>query len=346
MFNYSEHMRKLEHSDHRTPEFVGRAISHLGELGAHAEWTSHSDEDGRAVSGTLVISAEGRRHEFQALASTTVTKADVAMLPHDRKTILISEQVAPTRALQLKDHGWGGYADAAGNASLRADGLIIEITGKRSSGTIPVATAAPFTRAGLPVTYSLLTANEHFGITPSQRSLAASSGASLGTVNRVVRALRERTPSMLQGKHNQLPRASALEREWISAYTAMQPSIWPEERFTSTVWRTPAELLEASLPPNALLGSEAAAARLGAPIRPASVLIHFDGDTRARRELIQEGRLRRADDGLIRVRPAFWKFSPVPTFNQTAPRLLVRADLLLEDDPHIDEIRTEYFGDE
>ncbi|SDS00524.1 hypothetical protein SAMN04489751_1003 [Brevibacterium sandarakinum] len=345
MFKYSEHMSKSEHSAYRTPEFVERAISHLGELGAHAEWKSRSEEYGHAVSGTLLIGADGKRHEFQALASATVTKADVAMLPHDRKTVLITEQVVPTRARQLEDHGWGGYVDAAGNASLRADGLIIEITGKRSPDKAPVVTAAPFTRAGIPVTYSLLTANDHFGVTPSQRALAASSGASLGTVNRVVRALRERTPPMLQGKHNQLLRASALEREWISAYTAMQPSIWPEERFTSTVWRTPSELLEAPLPPNALLGSEAAAARLGAPIRPASVLIHFDGDARARRELIQQGRLRRADDGMIRLRPACWKVPPVPPFNQKAPRLLVRADLLLEDDPRIDEIRSEYFED-
>lgn len=346
MFKYSEHMRKVEHSAHRTPEFVQRAISHLGKLGAHAEWTSHAEEYGRAVSGTLVISTDGRRREFRALASTAVAKADLAMLPHDRNTILISEQVSPARALQLGDHGWGGYVDAAGNASLRADGLFIEIAGRRRpEATAPIATAAPFTRAGLPVTYSLLTANELYEITPSQRNLAASSGASLGTVNRVIRALRERTPPMLQGKDNRLLRAAALEREWISAYTAMQPSTWSEERFTSDIWTTPSALLDANLPPNALLGSEAAAARLGAPIRPASVLLHFDGDTRARRELIQKGRLRRADDGMIRLRPAFWKIPPVPPFNQTAPRLLVRADLLLEDDPRIDEIRSEYFGD-
>lgn len=345
MFKYSEHMSKIERSAGPTPEFIERAVGHLVELGTHAEWTSQAEEYERTVSGTLVISAEGRRHKLPALASAKATRADVAMLPHDRNTILISDQVSPARALQLEDHGWGGYADAAGNASLRADGLIIEITGKRSPDTAPVATAAPFTRAGLPVTYSLLTANEHFGITPSQRALAASSGASLGTVNRVVRALRERTPPMLQRKDSQLLRAAALEREWISAYTAMQPSAWPEERFTSAVWTTPSELLETSLPANALLGSEAAAARLGAPIRPGSVLIHFNGDTRARRELIQQGRLRRADDGMIRLRPAFWKIPPVPPVNETAPRLLVRADLLLEDDPRIDEIRSEYFGD-
>lgn len=344
MFKYPEHMYRVEHSVDRTPEYIDQAVGYLGELGADAEWSSCGQECGRTVSGTLVISAGGTQLEFPALACPTTTKADAAMLPHDDNTILISDQVSPARAQQLRDHGWGGYADAAGNASLRADGLFVEITGRRNPTSFhPVATTAPFTRAGLPVTYSLLTAHEHFGVIPSQRALAASSGASLGTVNRVLRALRERTPPLLQGKDNQLLRASTLERDWISAYTAMQPRAWPEERFTSDIWATPADVLAADLPPNALLGSEAAASRLGAPIRPTTVLIHVDTD--ARRSLIRQGRLRRADDGMIRLRPAFWKTPPVPSPEATPPRLLVRADLLLEDDPRIDEIRTEYFGD-
>lgn len=344
MFKYPEHMNMVEQPADRAVEYIDQAIGHLGELGVDVEWSSRAHECGRTVNGTLVISAPGTQLELPALACPTTTKADAAMLPHDDNTILISSRVSPARAQQLRDHGWGGYADAAGNASLRSGGLFIEVTGRHDpTSTYPVATAAPFTRAGLPVTYSLLTSNEHFGSTPSQRALATTSGASLGTVNRVLRALRERTPPLLQGKDNQLLRASTLERDWISAYTAMQPRAWPEERFTSDVWATPADVLAAELPPNALLGSEAAASRLGAPIRPSTVLIHVDAD--ARRSLIRQGRLRRSDEGMIRLRPAFWKAPPVPSLDATPPRLLVRADLLLEDDPRIDEIRSEYFGD-
>lgn len=347
MFKYPEHMSRIEHQPRPTPAFIERAVSHLVEFGLNASWTSHVDEHERVISGVLEIGNGQARHEFPAVASPTSTRTDVALLPHDRNTILISNRVSSARAQQLDDRGWGGYVDSAGNASLRADGLIIEIAGKRNSDvTAPVATAAPFTHAGLPVTFALLSVNEFFGSTPSQRSLATISGASLGTVNRVIRALRERTPPMLQGRDNQLLRTSALAQEWISAYTAMQPRFWPEERFTSEIWTSPAEVLETTLPAHALLSSEAAAARLGAPIRPASVLMHFDGDARARRELIRQGRLRKADDGMIRIRPTLWKTPPVPPEDGTVPRLLIRADLLLEDDPRLDEIRSEYFGDD
>lgn len=327
--------------------FLERAISHLAALGMRVDWAGHADEYGQATSGTLTIHNGGRPHKFSAIASTTITKADVAMFPHDRDTILISERVTQTRAQQLKDRGWGGYVDSSGNASLRGDGLVIEITGQRNSRSAQQSTAtAPFTRAGLPVTFSLLAANEQFGITPAQRALADSSGASLGTVNRVIQALRERTPPLLEGKHNTLLRRSALEHEWISAYSAMQPTVWPEERYTSDIWKKPSDLLDVTLPPVALFGSETAAARLGAPIRPASVLIHLGGNASERRELIRQGRLRKDESGMIRIRPAIWKNPPVPSSNETAPRLLVRADLLLEDDPRIDEITTQFFGDD
>src|SRR5699024_12731810 len=85
----------------------------------------------------------------------------------------------------------------------------------------------------------------------------------------------------------------------------MQPRAWPEERFTSDIWRSPMDLLDEHLPPGALLGSELAAAQLGAPIRPATALIHLP--LTARPQLIRRGRLRRDDDGPIRIRPAFWR---------------------------------------
>lgn len=347
MFKYPEHMDMTEHRAQGAPAFIERAVSHLAALGMRVGWSGHADEYGQAVSGTLTIHNGGRPHKFSAIASPSNTKADVAMFPHDQDTVLISEKVTQARAQQLKDRGWGGYVDSSGNASLRGDGLVIEITGRRNGDSAQqAATTAPFTPAGLPVTFSLLAANEHFGSTPTQRALADSSGASLGTVNRVIQALRERTPPVLEGKHNELLRRSTLEHEWISAYSAMQPTVWPEERFTSDIWKKPSDLLDVSLPSAAVFGSEIAVARLGAPIRPASVLIHLGGNASDRRELIRQGRLRKDERGMIRIRPAIWSHPPVPSLDQTAPRLLVRADLLLEDDPRIDEIRTQFFGDD
>lgn len=93
------------------------------------------------------------------------------------------------------------------------------------------------------MTFALLASAEHFVAAPTRRALADSSGASLGTVNRVLRALRERTPPTVEGRHNDLMRQETLDREWICAYSAQQPGAWPNERFTSDIWALPTDLL-------------------------------------------------------------------------------------------------------
>ncbi|UVI36881.1 type IV toxin-antitoxin system AbiEi family antitoxin [Brevibacterium spongiae] len=336
-------MSIIEHRVRDTPAFVAHAVNELAEAGLRASWSAHAGDLGRAVPGTLTIDDGHDQHPFPAIAAATVNASDITLLPHDERTILITERVSDARAGQLRERGWGGFVDSAGNASLRSSGIVIEIRGRRAAGpTSTPSAAAPFTRAGLPVTFALLASAEHFGTTPAQRALAETSGTSLGTVNRVLRALRDRTPPMVEGKRNNLLRRDALEREWISAYSAQQPTAWPEERFTSDLWATPNDVLDAVLPEGALFGSEVAAARLGAPIRPATALIHVDTDDRARRELIRRGRLRKDEHGTIRLRPALWRTPPVPTVDHTVPRLLIRADLLLEDDPRTDEISAEF----
>lgn len=271
------------------------------------------------------------------MASPTLRTADTALLPHDETTVLLTRHVTPAKAEALSRRGWGGFVDAAGNASLRGDGLFLELSGRRSAPTGRAPTAAPLTRAGLPVTFALFVAHERGEERLVQRELATRSGASIGTVNRVLRALRERTPPMLDDR-TRLLRPDALEGEWIAAYTAMQPDAWPEERFTSATWSTPSEVLKAELPTRTLLGSELAAIRLGASLRPAEALLHVPA--REWSEVIRLGRLRRAEDGPIRLRPAIWT-TPPEEAQGIAPRPLLTADLLLEDDPRLDEVRAE-----
>lgn len=328
-------MARIEHRDRASDDTVSRALQRLEEAGVDAGWEQGEPLSGRAATGTLLIgSGEGSR-EFPAVVTPTINSADLTLIPHDRHTVLITAHVPAARAHPIMDRGWGGYLDTAGNASLRGPGVLIEITGKRAPEPVRIRkSSAPFTRAGLPVTLALLLAHEQ-GDAPLQRDLAAVSGASIGTVNRVVRALRDRTPAMTDAK-NRLLRPEALEDEWVSAYSALQPRAWPEERFSSDVWKTPQDLLGVELPESALIGSELAAESLRLPIRAGTALVH--APEAARGDLIRLGRLRRADDGMVRLRPAFWPM-PLPVHDGIVPRALLRADLLLEDDPRIDEIQ-------
>jgi hypothetical protein len=315
---------------------------HLRGLGLRAEWQDAPDPADGYRSGTLSLDDGTSARSFQAVATAKLSTASIALLPHDSTTVLLTQHVSPTQADTLSRRGWGGYADASGNASLRAQGLFLEITGRRSRSSARTSTSAPFTRAGLPVTFAVLTTHVDGDRPLSQRDLAAASGASIGTVNRVVRALRERTPPMLDAR-NELLRPEALRDEWIAAYTALQAEVWPEERFDSEIWSAPSDLLQAELPPGTLLGSELAAVRLGASLRPAGALLHVP--TEERGDVIRRGRLRRAENGPIRLRPAFWT-SPPADAQGIAPLPLLAADLLLEDDPRLDEIRDDLCGDE
>lgn len=337
-------MSTIEQTSGLIQPVIDSALARLVELGLHATWEPDGDE-GQHLTGIICIGHGNTRLSLPAVATASVTPGTLALLPHDDRTVLVADHVSPARARSLRDRGWGGFVDAAGNASLRGHQLVIEVTGRtRTRPARRTAPRAPFSRAGLPVTLALLTTADA-ELPATQRTLAAISGASIGTVNRVTAALRERRPPMLDASTSTVLRAAALEEEWVSAYSALQPEAWPEERFSSDVWSSPATAMAADLPPTAVLGSEAAAARLGAPIRPESVLFHLDADSPSTRtELIRRGRLRPAEDGMVRLRTAPWANLPAPLRNGVAPRILLRADLLLEDDPRLDEISTQHFG--
>lgn len=309
-------------------------------LDLHAHWRdSFVPQDGFR-SGTLTLGHGNTSRDFPAVFTATVGPADIALLPHDETTVLLTRHVSPARAESLSRRGWGGYADASGNASLRGAGFFVEISGRRSSSKGRAPITAPFTRAGLSVTFALLSAHGLGEERLSQRDLVATSGASTGTVNRVLRALRERTPPTLDLR-TRLLLPDALQDESIAAYTAMQTDVWPEERFTSAAWTAPPDVLAAELPPGTLIGSELAATRLGASLRPAAALLHVPPEER--RDVVRLGRLRRAEDGPIRLRPAFWSSPPAGAQGIT-PRPPLMADLLLEGNPRLDEIRVDLCG--
>lgn len=319
---------------------IADVLDQLRSLGLHASWRGAPGPTDGYRAGTLTLVDDTASHDFPAVASATLSTPSLALLPHDASTVLLTQHVAAARADALHRHGWAGYADAAGNASLRAPGLFLEVTGRRSSRPARASATAPFTRAGLPVTFALLVAADNGQQRIVQRDLAAESGASVGTVNRVIRALRERTPPMLD-ENTRLLRPEALQNEWVAAYATAQPGTWPEERFISAIWKTPSDLLRAELPSGALLGSELAAVRLGASLRPAEALLHVPPEERG--DVIRRGRLRHAEDGPIRLRPTFWA-TPPAGHRGVAPRPLLAADLLLEDDPRLDEIRVDLCG--
>lgn len=329
VFQYLEHVTPLEHGSSDLVEGVVRA---LRAHGLDVAWEPPVGDDAH-VDGLLHVRWEGGEHVFPATVKPTVRPAEVQLAdrpPED--SVLLTRHVTSSMAEVLESSGWRGYADESGNVSLGAPGLLIRVNGQAPRRPPHPPSTAPFTRTGLPVTFAVLVAHDRGGRW-TQRDLARLAGTgSLGTVNRVLKALQD---SGYRDPEGQLRRPSQLRDQWIAAYVTRQPESWPSQRYTSARWTSAEDVLDVTLPSGALIGSELAAVRLGAPIRPTTAVVYCPPDKRS--ELVVSGRLRRDPAGTIIVRPAFW--SPELTRGaRTVPPFLVRADLLLEDDPRLTEI--------
>ncbi len=304
----------------------------LNQHGIDAGWLPESPSAAVGSEGHLRVRWGGAEHLFTAAVRPRTRPATIELAgapPQD--AILLTEHVTPKLATSLDRAGWSGYADASGNVLLRAPGLLVRIEGRTPRRVVRPSTTLPFTRSGLPVTFALLV-EEARNAAWTQRDLARLTDSSLGTVNRVLTALRA---SGHLDEHRRLRRPDELGYQWTAAYVAAQPEAWPDETYSSSRWNEVVDVLDAALPDGALLGAELAAFRHGSSVRPTTALIHCPPGGRA--DLIRSGRLRHDSRGPIVVRPAFWTTELVQGA-RTAPPFLVRADLLLADDPRLTDI--------
>ena len=308
----------------------------LKALNLDARWHDlpHTQRDAQVVDGHLEVRWAGGEHEFYAHVKRTVRPSLITLAgPPPSNTILITDHVTDGMAKALQQTGWAGYVDAAGNASLAAPGLAVRVTGKTPRGEKPRHTAVAFSRTGLPVTFGILVAHLT-GVVWTQRELAQLTETSLGSVNRVIRGLRGR----YLNDDGKVTRQQPLVDAWTAAYIETQPTMWPSKHYVSDKWTDVRHLTSKDLPTGCLFSSELAAHHQGAPIRPATALVYCPTDRRT--ELIKVGRLRHDPRGSIAVRPTFWSPAMLPDVTE-APRFLIRADLLLEDDPRLEDLARE-----
>src|SRR5699024_9373788 len=63
---------------------------------------------------TLRLGYRTGPHELPAVASPTAGPAELALLPHDERTGLLTRHLSAGRGEALAARGWGGYPDASG----------------------------------------------------------------------------------------------------------------------------------------------------------------------------------------------------------------------------------------
>jgi hypothetical protein len=263
-------------------------------------------------------------------------------------TLVVAPFVPEPAAGVLRERGLD-YVDAAGNAFLRWDGVLIDVRGHRPvAGPVAVAGPSarrPFTRSGAQVTFCLL-AWPVLGA-GTVREIARASGTAVGTVAVVLRDLQAGDYLLETASGRRLVRAGELLTRWteayalslaaslhLGAYRAADPQWWAGAR---------EELLDAGVD----LGGEAAGSVMDAHLRPAGVLLYADA---APARILAAHRCRRVEDAReanVVVRRRFWTPPPgqaPPGQGGLVPPVLVYADLLVSGEPrqreHAQRLRT------
>jgi hypothetical protein len=242
-----------------------------------------------------------------------------AILAHlrqfDRPGLLIAEYIDPQFADELRRQNLF-FIDLAGNAYLKGEGLLIWVTGRKDILRIRTErdTRRAFRPTGLRVIFALLCRPEL--VEKNYRTLAAAADVALGTVQWVMRDLREEGYIVARGrKERRLVELERLLNEWALGYARdlRQRLLFGRyEAKNFDAWRN----LELT-PYKAVWGGEAAAALLTGYLKPETLTLWVE---QIAPRLVTALGLKEAERGPVEIREQFWKSS------------------LLDADPHYDDL--------
>jgi len=210
------------------------------------------------------------------------------------------------------------YLEANGNIYLKKENLFLFVDTQKPMAIEKNRGNRAFTKTGLKVLFYLLQHKNAINLT--QRELAENADVGLGNIPQVLNGLRQTGYIIpLNNKTYVWENRKNLLERWIAEYgTVLRPKLKKERYKLRGDWR------EIKLDTNKTTwGGEPAADLLTNYLRPEKLLIY----TRENRmDLIKNYRLTPDKNGEIEVLEMFWKQEK----GETAPPLLVYADLLLE----------------
>lgn len=326
MFTYSERVKELN---------IPKAVAgQLAELDIGFQWTFHDRSE--RLDGEATFNVDGQlvtvRMELKSqLRPSTVPLILNRVSPGD---LVIAEYISSSVGEQLHAHGVH-YADTVGNVSLRGQGVRLLVEGRRPpKETAPAADANLYTPAALPVLMVMLNRPELLG--HPLREIQARVDVSLGTVQRVVRSLRNSAYHSPTGD----PWGSIFQG-WLTAYLS-GPRDRGARRFQSDL--PVAELLNRVPASTVAVSGEAAAALLGHDIRPSTADLYVDGPVGP---VIKAARLRADPEGPVWLRKMRWTElaeqddAAAVAGRRLAPAPIRYADLVAHPDPRLTALSRE-----
>ena len=278
-------------------------------------------QDRSPLDGFLEISVNDRKYTFVVEVKREVRTHQLQQVEYyyhrHEHFLLLANRLFPKIKEELRQREIP-YLEANGNIFLKKEGLFLFVDTHKPLDIEKSKGNRAFTKTGLKVLFYLLQHKEAINLT--QRDLAEKAGVGLGNIPQVIEGLKETGYLIpLNNKTYVWENRKALLERWMAEYaTVLRPKLKKERYTLQGQWQ------DITFDTNKTVwGGEPAADLLTNHLRPEKFLIY----TRENRmDLIRNYRLMPDKNGEVEVLDMFWK----PNEEQTAPPILVYADLMLE----------------
>lgn len=322
----AERKRKTEHDIlHRALEALRKTASPRAKIEVQAPGAT-----GSAVYGTdltIRMTLHRRALVYRTEIRPVITKAQSFLLLMDRRqrkapVLLVTGYVNPEMAEELRQNGIE-FIDTAGNMFIDQPPVYIFVKGNKVTERIgPATVKRAFKGAGLKMIYAFLCDHGLAGRT--YREIVAATGVALGTVDRVMRELKEFGYIIDFGKQGfKVVRKEDLFQRWVTAYPEQlrpkqllgryrgDPGWWEQKRLD---------------PSRAQWGGEVAATKMTGYLKPEMITLYTAAEQL--NPILLENRLRRDEKGNVEVLERFWLQTNAQKTEETVHPILIYADLL------------------
>ena len=330
----------MHHKDKK--KILQLALAALGRnlpQGAKTEIVKQPGIRQHGADGLLRVVIDEKVVYFLIDIKTTVTKADIGLLPIRRENLqypilLVTRYIPPEKGERLRREKLQ-FIDIAGNAYIDLPPLFIFVQGKKlPTNTTRAVIGRAFHTKGLKVIYAFL-CNPDL-VNKPYRKIADTAGVALGTVGWLMKELKKLGYLLDMGKKGcRLIRKEELLDRWVTGYPEkLKPKILVGFFEGDPGWWDGRNLD----PDIGLWGGEVAAARLTENLKPQIITVYAAPLKHNR--LLLECRLRKAHDGAVEVYKRFWE--PMEPYAEQHADLvhpiLIYADLLATGDQRNIEI--------
>lgn len=308
---------------------MGKEIVHIAlknlriTTGIEGQWqTDTSFDDKLKVDGQLNLRINNHDYLFTVGIKNEVRQHQVHQLELYNAVykdfLLIAKHIFP-RVKEILHQKGIAYLEANGNIFLQTDKVYLFVDTHKNIDPKKAQANRAFTKTGLKVLFYLLQHKEDINLT--QRELSKNTNVALGNIPQVIKGLQETGFLLPLNKREYVwkNRKGLLER-WVTEYgTTLKPTLRKEKYTYKGDWKKVKINNELTV-----WGGEPAADILTNYLRPEKLTLYTKEN---RINLIKNYKLMPETEGDIDVLEMFWEQDKN---KQTAPAILVYADLLLE----------------